>query len=121
MSKINNYYNALCRLKTAQEDVKIINMVLDAINNFERYYSINILSNVLVTYRKQIDTISNLIGNENITIEKKEPIERYNDECVSDEKVLSDLDYVYNCLILIFAVENGMAKNLKEAVEYVNS
>ena len=101
MNKLDNYFNALSRLKVAQEDVKLINLVVSAIENYERYYSINILSNILVTYKFEIDKISKLIGNDEITVEKKEPIERYNDEEISDEQVLHDLHYVHDCLILI--------------------
>lgn len=121
MSKLDNYFNALSRLKVAQEDVKLINLVASAIENYERYYSINILSNILVTYKFEIDKISKLIGNDEITVEKKEPIERYNDEEISDEQVLHDLHYVRDCLILISAVNYGMAESLKDALQYINS
>lgn len=121
MNKLDNYFNALSRLKVAQEDVKLINLVASAIENYERYYSINILSNILVTYKFEIDKISKLIGNDEITVEKKEPIERYNDEEISDEQVLHDLHYVHDCLILISAVNNGLAESLKDALQYINS
>ena len=121
MNKLDNYFNALSRLKVAQEDVKLINLVVSAIENYERYYSINILSNILVTYKFEIDKISKLIGNDEITVEKKEPIERYNDEEISDEQVLHDLHYVHDCLILISAVNNGLAESLKDALQYINS
>ena len=121
MNKLDNYFNALSRWKVAQEDVKLINLVASAIENYERYYSINILSNILVTYKFEIDKISKLIGNDEITVEKKEPIERYNDEEISDEQVLHDLHYVHDCLILISAVNNGLAESLKDALQYINS
>ena len=121
-NKIKAYYNALKVLRTAQQDIKIIQNLENAYNRYERYSSVNALSWVLITYKKEIDEIGKYTGVGDVdTNEELEPIEMYDQNNVSDSKIKNDLIYAIDCLIIIFAVKNFMAPNIEEAIKYVLS
>jgi len=121
-SKIQNYYNALKALKTAQDDIQTIKYLEHAYEHYERYLSVNALSRVLTTYKKEIDRIGQLTGVGNVeTSEDIEPIEMYDQDEISDEKIKNDILYAIDCLIIIFAVKNYMAPTIEDAVKFVLS
>ena len=120
--KIKKYYNALKVLRTAQNDVQIIYHLENILQNYERYYAVTNLSNVLTTYKFEIDKIGQLTGMGDVEIDKNlEPIEKYNQDEISDKKIKNDILYAIDCLIIIFAVKNYMATSIEEAVKYVLS
>ena len=121
-NKIKAYYNALKVLRTAQEDIQIIKWLENAYNNYERYSSVNALSQVLTTYKREIDEIGKYTGAGDVRIDEDvEPIEMYNQDNISDSKIKNDIIYAIDCLIVIFAVKNFMAPSIEEAMKYVLS
>jgi len=71
---------------------------------------------------KEIDRIGQLTGVGNVeTSEDIEPIEMYDQDEISDEKIKNDILYAIDCLIIIFAVKNYMAPTIEDAVKFVLS
>lgn len=121
-NKIKNYYNALKVLRAAQEDIQVIRFLESAYNNYERYSSVNALSQILTTYKKEFNEIGKWTGAGDVEIsEELEPIEMYDQGEVSDAKIKQDLIYARDCLIIIFAVKNFMAPSIEEAMKFVLS
>lgn len=111
------YYKTLSVLKSQQKNMQTIYNLQQCYADYNRVYAINLLSGVLYQYAKEINQIAGMMNKPYIqTFENVDIVEIYNQEEKRDEEILHNIAYAVDCLIIIFAVQAGIACSISEVV-----
>ncbi len=111
------YYKTLSALKSQQQNMQTIYMLESFYADYERVDAISFLSAVLFKYAKEINLIAGMMNKPYIqTYKNVNIVEEYNKEKKQDDDILHDISFAVDCLIIIFAVDSGIATSIPEVI-----
>lgn len=106
------YYNRIRHLRYAKGILDDINLIENAMANFNANRAIRIISHIATKYEQGIEKIGFLLtGRPIIRGLAEELYEDYN-----EENIYNDLMYLRDCLVIIGVVKYGGIKSIEEAI-----